>query len=57
MGERERHLRDAQRYAKQAERLATMSMWGSGCALALYGLAALLMLTVVGIVVWVFIAD
>jgi hypothetical protein len=32
-------------------------MWGSGCALALYGIAALLMLAVVGIVVWLFIAG
>jgi hypothetical protein len=34
-----------------------VSMWGSGCALALYGIAALLMLAVVGIVVWLFIAG
>jgi hypothetical protein len=57
MDEQQRHLRDAQRYARSAHRWATVSMWGSGCALALYGLAALLMLAVVGIVVWIFIAG
>jgi|Tabmets5t2r1_1033131.scaffolds.fasta_scaffold30190_1 hypothetical protein len=57
MDERERLLREADRAARSAHRWATVSMWGSGCALALYGLAALLMLAVVAIVAWVFIAG
>jgi hypothetical protein len=48
---RDDHLRDAERYARQAERWATVSMWGSGCALVLYALGLLLAI-VVG--VWVF---
>lgn len=51
--ERERHLRDAHEAAKRAERLAKVGMWGSGCVLALYLLAGLLMLVAVGIVVWI----
>jgi hypothetical protein len=50
---RDDHLRDAERYARQAERWATVSMWGSGCALVLYALGLLLAI-VVG--VWVFLA-
>jgi hypothetical protein len=48
MDERERHLSDAQRYAKQAERWSTVAMWGSGCALAIW-VAGILLAVVVGV--------
>jgi hypothetical protein len=57
MDDRERHLREAHDAARKAHRWATVSMWGSGCMLALYALAALLFLVAVGIVVWVLIAG
>jgi hypothetical protein len=49
--ERERHLRDAHRYARSAERWSTVAMWGSGCALVLWGLGLLLGI-VVGVLVF-----
>ena len=55
--ERDRHLRDAHRYARSAERWSTVAMWGSGCALALYVLAGLLVVAAVVLVVVVFMGS
>lgn len=43
---RDDHLRDAERYARKAERAANVSMWSSGCALAAYMLVGLIALGV-----------
>ena len=40
--DRERHLRDAAKWARSAERWSTVAMWGSGCALVVWALGALL---------------
>lgn len=53
MDGRERHLRDAHDAARKVERWASISMWGSGCALVGYGLALLIALAVA---VWVVVA-
>jgi hypothetical protein len=49
--ERQRHLQDAAKWARRAERASTVAMWGSGCALALWALGILLGIAVG---VWVF---
>jgi hypothetical protein len=55
--ERDRHLRHAHRYARRAERWSTVAMWGSGCALALYAVAGLLVVAVVVLVVVAFMGS
>lgn len=47
------HRAKAERHARSAERWATISMWGSGCALVVWAVGTL---AAVALGVWVYLA-
>jgi hypothetical protein len=53
VSEQEDRWREVERHARSAERWATISMWGSGCALVLWAIPILVGLA---IFVWVYLA-